>query len=187
MLIVFGVALLVLATAVVVLFAMLGELATRVDAQPTARRDPSIRPVPDARLGTVPAHWPDELRPAGGSGLVVLIVLSSSCGTCIDIAQQLTHDPGHADWDDMRVVVSTLSRSTGEDFVAQNGLAGFPLYIDAGGDWLTGELGVRMSPCALVFGGGQLQAAYMFSDVSALRAKIHQEHDTTSTMQEELA
>jgi hypothetical protein len=178
MLIVFGVALLVLAGAIVVLFAMLGELSNRMRAEPAARRDPSIRPLPEARLGVTPARWPHELRPDASDDHMVLIVLSSSCGTCIDIAAQLSHDPGHADWDEMRVVISTMGRGIGENFVAQHGLSSFPVFIDEGGDWVTGELGIRMSPCALVFRDGQLTAAYMFYDVVALRAKIRHEHET---------
>ena len=55
MLVIFGIALLVVAAAVVVLFAMLGELATRIPAPGPTRRDPVVQPLEEARLGGVPA------------------------------------------------------------------------------------------------------------------------------------
>ena len=96
MLIIFGIALLVVAAAVVVLFAMLGELATRIPAPGPTRRDPVVQPLEEARLGGVPAYWPPGLRQACGDRDLVLIVLSTVCSTCADIAFQLTEEPGTA-------------------------------------------------------------------------------------------
>ena len=172
MLVIFGIALLVVAAAVVVLFAMLGELATRIPAPGPTRRDPVVQPLEEARLGGVPAYWPPGLRQAGGDGDSVLIVLSTVCSTCADIAFQLTEEPGHSDWGELAVVVSTGSESAGQSFITQHRLTAFRWFIDTGGDWISQQFGVRVSPTALVFSDGRLSSAYGFHDVAALRAKI---------------
>jgi hypothetical protein len=173
MLIVLGCALLVLAAGMVVLFAMFGELSARVDEAGMVRRSTEVRVLEKARLGQVPQSWPPSL-PGPGDGTFTLLVLSSACGSCADIATQLTTDPGHADWAGMGVAVSTAHRDTGADFVDRHGLARVPHYVDEGGDWVSGEFDVRFSPSALVFRGGMLAEAYMFHDVAALRATLDQ-------------
>jgi len=101
-----------------------------------------------------------------------VLVLSSVCASCADIAAQLTEKPGHADWQTMGVVISTSHRDVGENFVTQHGLGGLPHYVDVGGEWVSGEFDVRMSPSALVFRDGRLVGAYIFHDVAALRAAV---------------
>ena len=54
MLVIFGIALLVVAAAVVVLFAMLGELATRIPAPGPTRRDPVVQPARGGAAGGRP-------------------------------------------------------------------------------------------------------------------------------------
>jgi hypothetical protein len=103
-----------------------------------------------------------------------LLVLSSACGSCIDIAEQLRDSPVDAGWDDMGILISTSHQQTGDEFVANNRIGRFPHYVDEGGSWVTGQFGVNFSPSALVFRDGQLTAAYVFQDVAALRAKITQ-------------
>jgi hypothetical protein len=174
MLIVLGLAVLVLAIGMVVLFAMLGELSARVAERGTATRSTRIRTLERANIGRIPGSWPPALGDPG-LGEFTLLVLSSACTSCADVAGQLTGSPGHADWTDMAVLVSTAHLQTGENFVGKHGLGSLPHYIDVGGDWVQGEFGVRMSPTALVFRSGQLTAAYEFNDVAALRAKLRQE------------
>jgi hypothetical protein len=57
----FGFVLLVLAGAVVLLFAMLGELTARLPTLRVPYRDPSVRPLEEARLGRVPSTWPASI------------------------------------------------------------------------------------------------------------------------------
>lgn len=173
MLIIFGFALLVLTIGLVVLFAMFGELSSRVAEAQSQTRSTEIVPLEKARLGHVPDIWPAEL-PGERGDLSVLLVLSSACSSCADIATQLHENPSHAEWDGMAIVVSTAHRETGEDFVTHHKLGQFPHYIDEGGSWVTDEFGVQFSPSALVFDGGELLAAYIFHDVGALRAKVSQ-------------
>lgn len=169
MLVVFAFALLILAAAVVILFAMLAELATRVPERSTPARDPRVRPLEEARLGRAPDVWPAALPDVDRA---TLLVLSTACSSCRDVAGQLTVDPGHTDWADVAVVVSSASRQNGEEFVSQLGLDGFPVYVDEGGEWVTAEFGVQTSPGALVFRAGRLISAHVFNDVTALRSAL---------------
>ncbi len=188
-LVVFGVALLVLAAAMVVLFAMMGELASRVPGPSTTRRDATVRALDEAQLGSVPSSWPPGLEAGNGNGngngSTVLLVLSTICATCADIATQLTENPGHADWGELGVVVSTSNQGRGNDFVARHGLGAFRHFVDTGGDWVSDQFGVRVSPTALVFTAGRLESAYVFYDVAALRAKIKKEREDRQMQRED--
>jgi len=173
MLIIFGFALLVLTIGMVALFAMFGELSSRVAEAPRQARSTEIIPLENVNLGHIPETWPAGLR-GDRDGRSVLLVLSTACAACKDIAEQLRDNPGYARWNGMAIVISTAYHASGEDFVDRHGLDHFPYYIDAGGSWLTGEFGLQFSPCALVFNGGQLLAAYLFDDVGALQARLRQ-------------
>jgi len=171
MVVVLGCAVLILTIGMVVLFAMFGELSSRVAAGGAAARSTEIRALEKAELGRIPDSWPAGL-PARQDRISVLLVLSSVCGSCAEIAGQLTK--GHTDWQDMGIVLSTSHGDTGQDFIMRHGLSRFPHYIDVGGDWVSGQFGVRFSPSALILSGGRLQAAYMFQDVSAWRTRVSQ-------------
>lgn len=173
MLVIFGFALLILTISMVVLFAMFGELSARVAGAEPQIRSTEIVPLENARLGHAPGIWPAEL-PGERADLSVLLVLSSACSSCDDIATQLHENPSYAQWNGLAIVVSTAHRVTGEDFITRHQLGQFPHYIDEGGSWVTGEFGVQSSPSALVLHGGELLAAYMFHDVGALRTKLSQ-------------
>ena len=174
MLVVFGVALLVLAAAVVVLFAMLAELAARVPERSAQSRNQEIRPLTEARLGHVPDVWPMTLPTRERS---VVLVLSTICNACEDVARQLVSDPGHADWAEASLAISTGARIRGEEFVTRHRLTDFPYFVDEGGEWLSGEFGIQSSPTALVFRGKRLESAHEFNDVAALRAALDQGPD----------
>jgi hypothetical protein len=169
MLVLFGVALLILAAGVVVLFAMLGELAARVPEPGAAQHVPTVRPLEEALIGHTATVWPESLPDARSA---VLLVLSPVCGSCAEIARQLGERPGYAAWQELGVVVSAASRDAGLDFLARHGLQEFPNYVDEAGAWVGGAYGVRISPVALVLHGGRLAAAYSFNDIEALRQKV---------------
>jgi hypothetical protein len=183
MLVVFGFALLVLAAAIVVLFAMMGELSSRVPEPGAARRDASVRPVENAKIGHTPGVWPAGLPDPLNA---VILVLSTACGACEEIARQLSADPAHADWPEVALVVSTAGRRTGENFLAAHGLERFPHYIDEGGEWTSGEFDVRLSPTALVLRSGRLASAHVFNDVASLRDAIAVSEPEQKEQQEEL-
>ncbi|WP_433467846.1 hypothetical protein [Spirillospora sp. CA-128828] len=174
----FGAVLLILAGAVVLLFAMLGELTSRLptERETAAARDPEVWPLEDARLGAEPGRWPAELagRAADLDAAQTLLVLSTACSTCKDVAQQLSDELDRGAGNDMAVVVSTAEQARGERFVQQYGLQRLTHYVDEGGDWVAGEFNVRMSPTALVMRGGRLESALVFQDVEAVRTKVNQ-------------
>jgi hypothetical protein len=165
MLVVFGCALLVLTAAVVVLFAMLGELVARL---PDPQRGPAVLPIEEAAIGRSPDAWPAALP---DPQRCVLLVLSTACGSCANIAERLSEEP---DWEELGVVVSTAGRHTAEDFIARYGLARFRHYIDESGEWVGDQFQVRISPSALVFHAGRLTSAYTLNDPSGLRTLLTQ-------------
>jgi bacterioferritin-associated ferredoxin len=168
--VVFAVALLVLAAAVVLLYAMVAELASRTPA--AEGRSTALRPVPDAPLGRAPAAWPAALAGLAQRDTALLLVLSTACGSCADVAAQLRAaeraDPAAAA--DIGLVISCGTADAGREFLQTHGLAGFPHLIDEDGGWVSEEFEVRVSPTGLVLHGGQLEAALLFSDLTALRA-----------------
>ncbi|SFO63272.1 MULTISPECIES: hypothetical protein [Actinomadura] len=177
----FGAVLLILVAAVVLLFAMLGELGSRLptERETAAARDTEIWPLDDARLGAEPGRWPAELTglAAGSAGLdaaQTVLVLSTACSTCKDVAQQLSDELDRGAGNGMAVVVSTGERARGERFVQQYGLERLTHYVDEGGSWVADEFNVRMSPTALVMRGGRLESALVFQDVQALRTKVNE-------------
>jgi hypothetical protein len=174
---VFGAVILILAAAIVLLFAMLGELNSRLPTDQggaAAQRDSAIFPLDEARLGVEPATWPSELPPIDGADPRTVLVLSTACSTCQDVAHQLDDELGRGEGGDMAVVLSTADRRRAEDFVRRYRLDRLPVYVDEGGAWVGEELGVRMSPTALVMASGRLESALIFQDVSALRAAVAQ-------------
>ncbi|WP_433344673.1 hypothetical protein [Micromonospora sp. CA-111912] len=165
---VFGFALLVLAGAVVVLFAMLGQLSTRSGGGAAAGTS-GVRLLEEARIGTTPSSWPAGLSGAGEGPLRIVLVLSTACSSCRTVAAQLI---GGSDVADVAVVISTGDAIVGAEFVADNGLARLPHHVDEGGDWVRGEFGIAMSPVALVFRDGTLISALAFTDFAMLRATV---------------
>lgn len=172
MLVVFGIALVVLAGAVVVLFAMLAELASRLPADGGAERDTSILPVEGAVLGHLPDFWPRGLPDARRC---TVLVLSTICRSCADIAAQLSADQAYAHWDELGLLVASARGAGGDEFIARHSLQRFRHYVDEDGDWVTAQFGVRSSPVALIFREGKLEAAFAFNDVAALRARVDRE------------
>lgn len=166
---VFGVALLVLAAGVVLLFAMVAELASRVPDPRASGRSPALRPLPEARLGRVASRWPGGLAPLADRQDVLLLVLSTACGSCRDVAEQLrAADP--TELAEIGVVVSCGTAEAGDDFVLSQGLTAFPHLVDVDGGWVSQEFDVRVSPTGLILRDGRLESALLFSDVAALRA-----------------
>jgi len=170
---VFGIALLVVAAAVVVLFAMFGELYARIGGAGTRDASGGVRLLDEARIGQTPDTWPASLDGFVDADLRVLLVLSTACGSCETIAQQVDEDPTLAGADEFGVLVSTGDPLRATAFLDQHeGLKGLPYHVDVGGDWVTGELGVTTSPTALVFKSGRLVSALLFSNISVLRNAV---------------
>ncbi|MFC5823578.1 hypothetical protein [Nonomuraea insulae] len=166
MTILFSLALVLLTAAVALLFAMMGELASRVPAPA-----PATRPVNGVLMGATAHEWPSGLAPTDERPM--LLVLSTACASCEALATGLA---AHQVRDSVGVVVSTGSTESGEDFVARHSLGGLPHFIDPGGKWVAGNFGVRISPAALRFVDGRLSEAYTFSDLAALSSEEVHDH-----------
>src|SRR5688572_2597808 len=131
MAVVLAVALLLITAAIVVLYAMVGELARRIPAgEPAA--DP-VRRLTEFQEGTAPAYWPDELSALQDARRALLLVLSPVCSTCTSVAGQLAILAPEMLDIPVGVVVSAAHRAAGDQFVEQNSLARFRLLIDEGG------------------------------------------------------
>lgn len=175
MIVLLSVVSLLLAAAIVMLFAMLGELASRVP-EPEPQRT-WMEPIEGIQLGQMPKSWPAELAQVPERDhSVLLVVLSTVCTSCRAIAAELVN---HTDWSEAALVVSTPAAANGKAFVAEFGLESFPHYIDEGGDWVRSEFGVESSPIALVVREGRLAGAYSFSDTVTLRARLPAQVDQT--------
>lgn len=168
----FAFVLLALAGAVVLLFAMFGELTARLPGLSVDYRDPTVSPLEEARLGSSPDHWPEPLASlvAEGGGSALLLILSTACGSCESVARQLAEENGASASSRTGVVVSCADRRVGEDFVRRHGLGRMPIYVDEDGAWVTSSFGVQTSPTGLAIRNGRLQSATVFTDVAALRA-----------------
>jgi hypothetical protein len=185
--IVFAFVLLVLAGSLVLLFAMMGALASRVpDPARPADRSQSVRSLEQARLGHSPAVWPPGLSRLASADKSLLLVLSTACGSCVDVAKQLSADVTRDRAGDIAVVVSCADRDAGEDFVHRHGLKAVAHLVDEGGTWVKSEFDVMMSPTGLVFHDGRLESALMFADLDALRtAAFHVDDDLSPQPRQE--
>ena len=170
----FGFVTLLLAGAVVVLFAMLGELSSRVGV--VTSPDEQVEPLPEAVIGREPSSWPARLSAMSTTDDGIALVLSTSCNSCKQIAQQMQASP-ELTRGNLAVIVSTPTEARGEQFVADYGLAAVLNYVDVGGDWVGNEFGVRTSPVGLVFRRGRLVSALLFGDLAALRAVVREAAD----------
>ena len=152
----------VLAGAIVLLFAMLGELASRIPGSDQGRR--RIEPIDTARTGHRPETWPAELADLPEQEYALLLVLSSTCASCEQVAGQVSRmlDRGPAN---VAVAVACPARERGEHFSAVHGLDRGPVYVDEEGAWSKRELGIDTSPAAVLLRHGRLQSALLFWDL----------------------
>jgi hypothetical protein len=178
--IVLGVAVFVLAVAVVGLFAMMGELSSRVpepEGPPDRRRPvhpstleitPAPIPIPEALLDTSPAQWPAELAVVRDAEVAHVLVFGSTCVTCGRIANGET-GPLDVLPSPTAVVVSCPLPKDGTEFLAKHpAVTGYPHLIDVGGTWLTSNFEVGISPSVLIFERGRLRSAHTFVAANAL-------------------
>ena len=154
---------LLLAAATVVLFAMLGELYARIGGTAEA-----TSPLPQAAVGQRPDAWPPELARLADAPEAVLLVLSTACASCNQVAEQLRERPDPVPGLLTGVVLSTPDRERDETFMHRYGLSRESVYVDDGGRWTTEAFGVQTSPSALVLRQGELASAVVFTDIETL-------------------
>lgn len=180
MIVVVGVAFLVLAAAVGALFAMLGELASRIPPADGGSSD-FLAPLEEYRPGAVIDQWPDGLAALAAEPTSALLVLSTVCATCDRVAADLAQADRRAAGTPVGVLVSCPDESRGAAFVAKHGLQAVPHLVDTGGGWSTGRFGVNRSPSVLLFKEGTLTSAYSFGSYQALRKKLDETMEVRTT------
>jgi hypothetical protein len=170
--VVFAAVLFMLVAAVVLLFAMVGELSARVSGSMAGAGEPPVGPLDEARLGEKPGAWPEPLGAmAQDPEPVLLVVLSSSCTSCERVAGQLAADLDAGGMPAAGILLSTAEQRLGEDFVERHRLGRLPYYVDERGEWVMGAFGVQTSPAALTVRDGRLESALVFTDLRALQAQ----------------
>jgi hypothetical protein len=168
-----GFVLLLLAGAVVLLFAMLGELTARLPTLDPRYSDPSVSPLEEAHVGSTPARWPQPLDDlVTGASPAVVLVLSTACASCETVGAQLSHELDRQEASRTGVLVSCPDEEAGGQLIHQYGLDRIPHHLDLGGRWISEQLGIRTSPTALVVHGGRLESALLFTQLGAVRAAI---------------
>ncbi|MFG2539731.1 hypothetical protein ACGFU4_31290 [Streptomyces sp. NPDC048511] len=170
MTIVLACALLLLTAAVVVLFAMMGELASRTAAAPDAPA--TVSPLEEYRLGAVVEEWPEPFAALGGDSRGVLLVLSTVCASCAKVAAQLSERGLSGVSGPVGIVISCAEQADGDDFVRRHGLADLPYLVDVRGAWVAGSFSVSQSPTALVFDDSVLSQGHLFTSVADLLREV---------------
>lgn len=154
-----------LVIAVIGLFAMMGELNSRVPAAPGDEAGVTIWPAQRARLGPL-SSWPQELDSIVRDGGAV-VAFSTNCSTCRKV---LSEDPNHLGVQlPTAVVVVAGDESSGRAFVKEHPvLSRVPVHIDPDGTWLREAVGLDSSPAVFTVRAGEVLAAYNFNRSSAL-------------------
>src|SRR4051812_19256125 len=110
--------LILLVVAVMVMFfAMLGELYSRVGPAPAA-----TGPLEEAKVGQRPQEWPAELAGVAAATDGLLLVLSTSCASCTQVAGQLREHAEPMAGYDTGIVLSTADPDRAEAFVREHDL-----------------------------------------------------------------
>lgn len=161
-------AILVLAGATVLLFAMLGELNSRIPNAAGRGEKQPVRPLSDAPIGHLVAKWPAPLEHLHAGDRTVLLALSTACAACDQVAAKMLGARTDLFAGPIGVAVSCPSTETGEAFVERHGLFQLPHLVDAGGEWLRTEFGLTISPTAMVFESNRLRSSLLFTDLDSL-------------------
>jgi hypothetical protein len=166
-------ALLAFTAALVLLYAMVGELAARVPQSAHDGGDGDfVTPLADHRPGAAPRSWPAGLAALRHEERAVLLVLSPACSSCNRVARELSAMDAAEFGLPLGVVVSCVDQRAGEEFTARHGLHRLPTVVDERGRWVTGSFGVRTSPAALVISRGVAAEAYVFGGLRTVRDTI---------------
>jgi hypothetical protein len=176
-----------LVCAVVLLFAMFGELTrtlqvtgilgpdTLVGAQLAALGNDGdnagLRPLAEARVGATPRTWPSRLEMlAAEDDSATILVLSTTCRSCEGVAAELSAALDQAPLTATGLLISCGNETEGEDFARRYRLNRIPYHVDRGGEWVLTEFGVRTSPSALFVRERRLDDARTFLKLADLQA-----------------
>lgn len=169
-------ALIVLITlAVVALFAMMGDLTSRVEAMANrstnARGDSAVNDwatvLENFPTERPPAWWPAEFSHLPDIDQSVVIVLSTSCGSCAHFADG---DLGSLSHLSPCLIISCPTPDRAREFLKRHPFESsqWPIYVDHMGDWSREQLGIDVSPSAVLFHRGQPISAFAMSSPASL-------------------
>lgn len=160
-----AVVLLAMTVAIVGLFAMMGELNSRVTSSPA---DDGLQAIDDANVGGAVEVWPDALGHVAEQEEATLLVFSTSCRTCTKILDGETGPlPSGVN---ISYIVVCPDATTGRTFAEKHGLGGDhrPTMLDIGGDWTKETIGVAVSPSVVTVRRGVIESADIFTSSPAL-------------------
>lgn len=106
-------------------------------------------------------------------GPAILVILSSTCNSCLGVASQLREGRlGELEGWAIALLVSGPTIDYAAKFATANGLGRYDPFIDAQGEWCRTELGIAQSPVAVIFRDGLILDAYAFGALDDLRAQL---------------
>lgn len=160
-----------LVVAVIGLFAMMGELSSKVaDA---ASSDSTLIPIGSARLGVLPESWPTDLSDVKQAPHALIVVLSTACSACARVASGATGPLPVSEGCPLALVISSKDNVSGGRFVADHPvLDGRPTLIDVEGTWITAAYQINTSPSVLVLENGVLTHAFTFTSVRSIETLV---------------
>lgn len=167
--------LVLLTVAIVALFAMMGELASKVEAF-RGGSYPEMTDWADSLDGIsfdgAPTWWPEPLAYLKDAPYGVVVVLSSSCRSCSYFADG---ELGQLDPLNPAFVLSCPSADRGRAFLEHhsNLASQTALFIDDGGNWSREQLGLDVSPSAVLVERGEPIAAFTMSSPKELATVLH--------------
>lgn len=167
-----AVAVVALSAAVLVLFAMMGELTSRMEriSQGSGfdeQLSPTGTPILAARVGHRPEWYPTDMEI--DSGVHTVLVVSTVCTSCSALVAELVEQQR---FDDLLVLVVCRTEETGWDFVERHDLRRHAsgVYLDLTGFWLLEEFNIASSPAVVRFEDAVLTEASNVTSTSQLLA-----------------
>jgi hypothetical protein len=164
----FSVALLVLSASMVIGFAMIGEVSSRI---PLAAQNDAFYAIDDCPVGAERSAW---IESTFGSNVVSdILVMSSSCSSCsmlLDDAPDLSEILGGG----LAILLSCPTYEQGAAYADQR-LSYFPdnrVVIDVGGARSIEHLRVNSSPALVRFDSGLISGAWEFATIPGLRSLV---------------
>lgn len=172
-------AILILALGCTALFAMVGDLAAKVNANDQANaEDLRVHDIESVRLQSTPSSWLSGLDGvAAPDGRSAIVILGALCSTCTRFAAGTLGDLSFLADYRLAFVISGPSEKRLEDFMSiGTALRALPVPIatDPRGEWLISTLGIDTSPAVVSFDGGVVTGALGFTSLPGLRMALSQ-------------
>lgn len=181
----FSITILLTVVALLGLFAMMGELSSKVDAiSSSGGGNESVHSswgfeLEDWTSPRQPVDLPQELSSLEGQAASIILVLSTTCASCSTLVDQglsALHRPA-AKGLGVGIALATQGRSSAALWLADHEalIDQFPLFVDETGSWSRQYLGVDMSPSAVHVVDGFPVRAYTMSSADELVRILEEE------------